>query len=84
MSGERPVGLTVERARVAARVKHHHNQESVDEARLDLKVAKLAQQIRETVDTWPPLSQAQREELAVILRTGRTVDLPDGGGLDAG
>jgi hypothetical protein len=74
MSGERPVGLTVERARVAARVKHHHNQESVDEARLDLKVAKLAEHIREVVDTFPPLTPAQRDELAAILRTGRTPD----------
>jgi hypothetical protein len=68
------VKLTVERARVAARVRHHHNQESVDEARLDLKTAKLAQQIRETVDTWPPLTDEQRSSLALLLAPGRTPD----------
>jgi hypothetical protein len=64
------MGLTVERATLAARVKHGHDQKSVDQARGQLKAAKLTQQIREAVATWPPLSAEQKAELAVIILGG--------------
>jgi hypothetical protein len=64
------MGLTVERAVLAARIKHKHDQESVDEARGELKAAKLGQQIREAVAAWPPLTDAQREKLALLLHPG--------------
>jgi hypothetical protein len=51
--------------------------EAITEARVDLKAANLKQHIRETVSTWPPLPDAIRNELAVLLLT------PAGGG-DAG
>jgi hypothetical protein len=64
------MGLTVERAVLAARIKHHHDQESVDQARAELKAAKLGQQICEAVAAWPPLTDAQRAQLALLLHPG--------------
>jgi hypothetical protein len=64
------MGLTVERAVLAARIKHNHDQKSVDQARGELKAAKLSQQIREAVAAWPPLTDSQRDQLALLLRPG--------------
>ena len=36
-------------------------------ARLDLRAARLAEHIKRTVDTAPPLTNEQREKLALLL-----------------
>jgi hypothetical protein len=48
--------------------------EAIAAARVELKRANLQQHIRETVSTWPPLPDAIRNELAVLLLA------PAGGG----
>jgi hypothetical protein len=50
-----------QRARVAALARHH------PEVRRDLRVATTEQYIRDLVDSWPPLTDAQRGRLAALL-----------------
>lgn len=65
------------RARLAAVRRHHPDQPQLDaDARRDLKAANAAQYVRELVDGWPPLTDAQRGRLAALL-TDRGGD--DGG-----
>ncbi|MGH8774813.1 MAG: hypothetical protein ACRDWI_06475 [Jiangellaceae bacterium] len=47
------MGVTVQRARLAARIKHQHDPDSIDEARRDLKAAMLADDLRRVVDEIP-------------------------------
>jgi hypothetical protein len=42
--------------------------ERATEKRREYKSLKLEQHIRELVDTWPPLTTEQRDQLAAILR----------------
>lgn len=66
------------RARLA-RASQTGDQDAADRARRDLKAARAEDYIRKLVDHAPPLSQAQRDRLAVILRSGRA----SGGDADA-
>jgi hypothetical protein len=62
---------THERARVASlsRSREPDDPELVD-ARRNLRVERLADYIRRTVDAAPPLTTEQRDRLAAILRGG--------------
>ncbi len=65
---------TRERSRLGNTVRWHpDDHEAIEAARAGLKGAKLLQQIREAVSTWPPLSAEDKAELAALLLT------PDGG-----
>lgn len=56
------------RARIAALTRHHpHDKQTVDLAR-DFKAERLAEYIERVVRTAPPLTQAQRDKLALLLR----------------
>jgi len=56
------------RARIAALTRHHpDDQKTIDLAR-DFKAERLAEYIERVVDAAPPLSQAQRDKLAILLR----------------
>jgi hypothetical protein len=49
--------------------RHHADQPQLDaDARRDLRAANAAQYVRDLVDQWPPLSDAQRGRLAALLR----------------
>jgi hypothetical protein len=59
------------RARVAIMRRHHPDRpELVADDQRKLKEAALERRIREVVDTWPPLTAAQRARLAALLTTG--------------
>ena len=47
---------------------HSDNDPVLIEARRDLRVAGLAEYIKHVVDIAPPLTQAQRDQLAILLR----------------
>ena len=56
------------RARIAALTRHHpDDQKTIDLAR-DFKAERLAEYIERVVDAAPPLTQAQRDNLAILLR----------------
>ena len=56
------------RARIAALTRHHpDDQQTIDLAR-DFKAERLAEYIERVVDAAPPLTQAQRDNLAILLR----------------
>jgi len=61
-----------ERARVAAMRRHRPNDPKTDELAASFKADRLAQHIRRVVDAAPPLSQAQKDRLAVLLQSART------------
>lgn len=56
------------RASIAARRRHHPDDEQTDVLAAEFKTDRLAQYIQKTVDAAPPLSDAQRERLAAVLR----------------
>jgi hypothetical protein len=59
---------TAERARLAALSRHRPaNDPAVADAARDLRVAVLADSIRSVLDAAPPLTDAQRAELARLL-----------------
>jgi hypothetical protein len=61
------------KARLAGLTAHRDPADpAIARARTDLKAANLAEHIRREVATWPPLTDAVRAELAVLLLT------PDG------
>jgi hypothetical protein len=68
---------TVHRARAAGKRRQNPDADIDDELR-DMRAARAEDYIRDLVDTFPPLTQEQRSRLAAILRTSRTVELPDG------
>lgn len=78
------------RARAAAYASHG-NQAEADRISAELKADRLEQHIKALVDTWPPLTQEQRDKLAVILRGAPVADpertsarrTAEGGGSDA-
>lgn len=56
------------RARLAAVRRHHPSQADLNAvARRDLEVANATQYVRDLVDGWPPLTDAQRSRLAALL-----------------
>ena len=62
---------THERARIASLSRSRQiDDPDLVEARLNLRVERLADQIRKTVDTAPPLTTEQRDRLATLLRGG--------------
>jgi len=64
-----PSPVRVARGRLAAMVRHHPDDgAAVAEARRTLRVARLEQHIRRSVDAAPPLTVAQRDQLALLLR----------------
>lgn len=66
---------TAERARVASltRSRSADDPDLID-ARRNLKTERLADYIKRTVDAAPPLTDAQRERLALLLRAGGGLD----------
>ncbi len=58
---------TRERAKLAAHKRHHPDADD-SILRRDLRAARLEHFIRQTVDAAPPLSSAQRDRLAILLR----------------
>lgn len=60
-----------DRARLAAMRRHRPNDPKTDELAAAFKADRLAQYIRRVVDSAPPLSQAQKDCLAVMLRPPR-------------
>ena len=48
--------------------RHRDDPQRIAEARRELAVAKIADFIESVVDSAPPLSEAQRDRLAVLLR----------------
>jgi ribosomal protein L4 len=57
-----------DRARVAALRRHRPNDPKTHELAAKFKAERLAQHISRVVDSAPPLSQAQKDRLAVLLR----------------
>ena len=67
--------LTPEHRRLRARVaglsaRHPDQPERADEARRDLKAIQAERYVRGLVDSWPPLTDAQRGRLAALLAGG--------------
>ena len=70
-----PTSWTSERAKLAALSRHRSGDtQALDDARRNLRAARLEDAIREAVDAAPPLSDDQRAHLARLLKQG------DGGG----
>ena len=63
------MGWTHTRSEIA-RTKRSDPQADVTELRRQLKAERLEDLIRSTVDAAPPLSDAQRRQLAALLRGG--------------
>ena len=64
-----------QRARLAALRRHHPNDPTVGmEERRDFKAGAAERYVRGLVDGWPPLTEAQRSRLAVLLLGGGTDD----------
>lgn len=62
---------TSERARLAALLRHKSpDAPEIEEARRDLRAARLEKIVRETVAAAPPLTDEQRRRLAVLLLGG--------------
>jgi hypothetical protein len=62
------------KALVAVRTRDHAPPEAIEAARAELAEANAEAAIRRIVDTWPPLSPAQRERLALLLNPGAGSD----------
>ncbi len=63
-----PVTVASAKASLAGLVAHRDPADpAITEARRQLKKANLTERIREAVATWPPLTEAQRADLAVQL-----------------
>jgi len=58
----------IDRARVAAMRRHRPNDPKTDELAASFKADRLAQHISRVVDSAPPLTAAQRDRLAMLLR----------------
>lgn len=59
------------RGRLARASRAGTDPRELEEARRNFKAVRLEAEIRETVDSAPPLSAAQREKLAAILAPAR-------------
>lgn len=73
-----PIAAARSRLGVASRLRGTDSPEALD-ARRELEAAKLERHIREVVDGAPPLTDAQLDELASILRQARRGHAPVGG-----
>lgn len=63
---------TSDRARLAALIRDHpEDHDAIAVARRDLRAARAEAYVRELVDTFPPLTEAQRAKLALILHGGK-------------
>lgn len=63
------------RARVAQAARYHPDQpELADDDRRALKAKVAEQYVRNLVDTWPPLTDAQKGRLATLLVDGGVDD----------
>ena len=61
------------RARLAGLIAHRDPADpAITEARRDLKAAGLSARIARDVDSWPPLTVSQRNELAIQLLSPAT------------
>jgi len=58
------------RARLAAGTRHHPNAPETIELARDFKAERLAEYVQRVVDSAPPLTQTQRDKLALLLRGG--------------
>ena len=58
------------KARVAVYMRDHRPADQIEAARADLAEANAEAAMRRIVDGWPPLTPAQRERLALLLRPG--------------
>lgn len=59
------------RARAAANRRHHPDRpELAADDQRTLKADRLAREIRDLVDTWPPLTAEQRSRLTLLLHGG--------------
>ncbi len=56
-------------ARLAAESRHRPSDDHT-QLRQEFKAARLEETIRETVDSWPPLTPEQRDRLALLLQGG--------------
>ena len=56
------------RARIAALKRHNPNDPKTVNLARDFKAERLSQYIQRVVDAAPPLTQAQRDQLAILLR----------------
>lgn len=59
---------THHRSQVASLTAHGAEPELIENARRNLRAARLADYIQKTVDAAPPLTAAQRDRLATLLR----------------
>jgi hypothetical protein len=64
-----PDTWTHHRARLAA-TRRHDPDADTSEIERDLRAARLEDHVRRVVDEFPPLTDAQRNRLAVLLRGG--------------
>ncbi len=64
---DRPVSWTRERARLAALTRHYPDADHAA-TRRDLRAAQLEEHIRRVVDAAPPLTNEQRDRLALLVR----------------
>ena len=62
--------VLIERARLAAKKRHHPDQDHSETER-DLATAKIASYIERVLASAPPLSDAQRTALAELLKPAR-------------
>jgi hypothetical protein len=69
------VSVAISKARLAGLIAHRDpGDPAIGDARAELKAAKLKAHVEREVSTWPPIPDAIRNELAVLLLT------PAGGG----
>jgi len=65
-----PKPWTHHRARVASLTARKADPAQIDEARRDMRAARLGDYIQRTVDAAPPLTPEQVDRLALLLRGG--------------
>lgn len=66
--------IATAKARVAGLARQDADPERIAKAQAELKAANLRARIREDVAKWPPLTEAQRADLAMLLRPGTPAD----------
>lgn len=69
-----PHDLAESRAEIARAGRHARrtgDSSALDAARAEYRALKLEDHIARTIESWPPLSEAQRARLASLLRGGQ-------------
>jgi hypothetical protein len=70
-SSQAKLSVASSKAKLAGLVAHRDPDDpAITEARAALKAAGLQARIKRDVDSWPPLSEAVRAALALLLRPG--------------